>query len=87
MSMIAIIPPAVAWSQMEIQDWKHMKPHLVTSAVWNKISVYEKMRDRKTYAICELCFAAATVDADNNRIPNTNPSLWEVYYGTDHSTT
>ena len=30
MSMIAIIPPAVAWSQMEIQDWKHVKPHLGT---------------------------------------------------------
>ena len=59
MSVIAIMPPAVAWSQMEIQDWKHVKPHLGTSAVWKFFSVYEKMRSRRTYAICELCFAAA----------------------------
>ena len=43
--------------------------------------------NRKTYIICELYFAAATVDADNNRIPNANPSSWEVFYGADHSTT
>ena len=56
------MPPAVAWSQMEIQDWKHVKPHLGTSAVWKIISADEKMRYRKTYAICELCFAAASLD-------------------------
>ena len=33
------------------------------------------------------CFVAATVYADTNRIPNANLSLWEVLYGTDHSTT
>ena len=33
--MIAIIPPAAEWSQMEIQDWKHVRPHLGTSALWN----------------------------------------------------
>ena len=58
--MITIMPPAVAWSQMEIQDRKHLKPHLGASAVWKKKLVYEKMRNRKTYAICELCFVAAT---------------------------
>ena len=84
MSIIAIMPPAVAWSQMEIQDWKHVKPHLGTSAVWKITSADEKMRCRKTYAICELCFAAASLDADKNRIPNANPSLWEVFYGEFH---
>ena len=39
--MIAILPPAVAWSQMVIQDWKN-----VTRALWKKNSVYEKMRIR-----------------------------------------
>ena len=63
-SMIAIMPPAVAWSQIEIQDWKHVKPHLGTSVVWKTISAYERMCNRKTFAICELCFAVATLDAD-----------------------
>ena len=44
--MIAILPPAVAWSQMVIQDWKHVKAHLGTRALWKKNSVYEKMRIR-----------------------------------------
>ena len=32
-SIIVIMPPAVAWSQMEIQDWRHVKPHLKIPSV------------------------------------------------------
>ena len=46
-SMIAIIPRILARSQMEIQDWKHVKPLLGTSAAWKKNSIYKKMRNGK----------------------------------------
>ena len=63
--------------------------HVISIQSHNSITstiIFPSM-NRKTYIICELYFAAATVDADNNRIPNANPSLWEVFYEADHSTT
>ena len=32
-SIIVIMPPTIAWSQMEIQDWRHVRPHLGTTSV------------------------------------------------------
>ena len=67
------------------QDFRQVKPAGATSWVWNHFRVYDAKHNRKSSAICNICYTKATKDAAGERIEG-NPLSWEIAYGTSRST-
>ena len=82
---VPVVAP-IRWSQLDVQDWAHVKPIRRRSSVWNFFSQYESSRKGKnSVAVCDTCYVKETRDADNNRIVASCDS-WEINYTSDHST-
>ena len=88
-TMAAEVAPVVAplrWSQLDVQDWAHVKPIKRRSSVWNFFSQYESnRRGKNAIAVCDTCYVKETRDAEGKRIAASCES-WEINYTSDHST-
>ena len=69
----------------KVQDYKQMKPTRAVSWVWDHFTIYDPKYNRKSHAVCNLCFLKSTKDADGKKIDD-DCANWEINYGLSRST-
>ena len=55
-------------SAERVQDYKQGKPTGAFNWVWDHFSIYDPKYNRKSHAVCNLCFQKNTKDDDGKKI-------------------